>query len=64
MRSEEVNNELAGLISRLQHKVRVDPAMPLYLSRDTEDISRELILSGIEDALIGLILLHIQVRRR
>lgn len=64
MRSEELNGEIAGLIGRLQHKVRTDPKMPLYLGRDTEDNSRDLILSGIEDAILGLVMLHIQMRRR
>jgi hypothetical protein len=63
MRSEELNGEVAGLISRLQHRVRTDTKMVPVLGRDTKDQSKDLILSGIEDAILGLVMLHIQVRR-
>jgi hypothetical protein len=63
MMSSELNGEVAGLISRLQHRVTTDPKMASVLGRDTKDQSRDLILSGIEDAIIGLVMLHVQVRR-
>ena len=63
MMSSDLNGEVAGLISRLQHRVRTDPKMVPVLGRDTTDQSKDLILSGIEDAIIGLVMLHVQVRR-
>lgn len=63
MMSSDLNGEVAGLISRLQHRVRTDPKMIPVLGRDTTDQSKGLILSGIEDAIIGLVMLHVQVRR-
>ena len=64
MMSSDLNGEVAGLISRLQHRVSTDPKMGQVLQRDTEDQSKQLILSGLEDAIIGLVMLHIQIRRR
>lgn len=63
MMSSELNGEIAGLISRLQRRVTTDAKMASVLGRDTKDQSKDLILSGIEDAIIGLVMLHVQVRR-
>lgn len=63
MMSSDLNGEIAGLISRLQRRVTTEPRMAPVLQRDTKDQSRDLILSGIEDAIIGLVMLHIQTRR-
>lgn len=63
MRSEELTNELAGLISRLSHRIQRHPTYTTVLQRDTQDQSLSLTLDGIEDAICGLILLHIQLRR-
>jgi hypothetical protein len=63
VRSEELGPELAGIISRMQHRILVDPRYAQVLGRDEPSVSRDFILSGIEDAIAGLIMLHIQVRR-
>lgn len=63
MRSEELQGEIAGLISRLALRMRTDPGMARALQRDTEDHSVNITLDGIEEAIIGLVMLHIQVRR-
>ena len=64
MMSNDLAGEIAGLISRLQHRIRTDPQMPRVLGRDDEQNSTDLTLAGIEEAIIGLVMLHIQVRRR
>lgn len=63
MRSEELRPELAGIISRLEHRILTDPRYAQVLGRDTADNSTTLTLQGIEDAIVGLVMLHIQMRR-
>lgn len=63
MRSEELRPELAGIIARLEHRILTDPRYVQVLGRDEPNNSRDFILSGIEDAIAGLVMLHIQVRR-
>ena len=64
MRSEEVAGEVAGIIGRLGTRLQRDPALAQSLTRDTEENSVETALEGIEEAILGLVMLHIQVRRR
>lgn len=61
MNSDELQGEIAGILGRLSVKMRTDPMMARALLRGTQDT--ELILDGIEEAIIGLVLLHINVRR-
>lgn len=63
MRSEQLRPELAGIISRLEHRILTDPRFAQVLGRDTADNSTTLTLQGIEDAIVGLVMLHIQMRR-
>lgn len=63
MRSEELRPELAGLIARLEHRILADPRYAQVLGRDTADNSTSFTLQGIEDAIAGLVMLHIQMRR-
>lgn len=63
MESELLGNELAGIIARLNHRLRTDPKYARTMTRDTQDNSLELALEGIEDAICGLVMLHIQLRR-
>jgi hypothetical protein len=61
MQSEELNAEIATILGRLSTKIRTDPAMLRALARG--DGNDETTLAGIEEAIIGLVMLHIQVRR-
>lgn len=63
MRTDELNAEVAGLIARLSIRMRTDPELARSMNRDTPDSSVDLTLQGIEDAILGLVQLHIQVRR-
>lgn len=63
MRTEELQNELAGLINRMSLRLVRDPKYARALQRDTQDNSVDLTLDGIEDAICGLVMLHIQLRR-
>jgi hypothetical protein len=63
MRSEELRPELAGIIARLEHRILADPAYAQVLGRDDPANSQAFILDGIERAIAGLVMLHIQVRR-
>lgn len=64
MRSEEVQGEVAGIIGRLGTRLQRDPEFARALVRDTEENSVSVALDGIEEAILGLVMLHIQVRRR
>lgn len=63
MRSEQLRPELAGLIARLEHRILADPRYAQVLGRDTQDNSRAHTLAALEDAIIGLVMLHVQIRR-
>lgn len=64
MRSEEVSSELAGIIGRLRTRLNVDPSFARALALDNEAHTEQVVLEGIEQAITGLVMLHIQVRRR
>lgn len=63
MRSEELRPELAGIIARLEHRIMADPKYATVLQRDAVDNTKAFTLAGIEDAIAGLVMLHIQIRR-
>lgn len=63
MRSEELRPELAGLIARLEHRILTDPRYAQVLGRDQAENSVAFTLQGLEDAIVGLVMLHIQMRR-
>lgn len=56
MLSEDLINELGALIRRLEKRIRLDN---IYMDRDPENV----VLAGLEDAIIGLVLLHIKARQ-
>lgn len=58
---EEFQSELAGLIGRLSTKVLKDPRVTRAMAYG--DGAEELVLDGLEEAIIGLVLLHINIRR-
>lgn len=62
MRSELLVGELAGIIRRLENRIKTTPKYASLLQQDTEDAALELTLDGIEDAIAGLVLLHIHLR--
>lgn len=64
MRTEELLPELAGIIRRLEHRIQRDPKYASLLEVDTEDEAESFALDAIEDAIAGLIVLHIQLRRQ
>lgn len=64
MRSEELITELAGLIRRLERKVRTSPRLADLLDVDTEQESQQQALDALEDAIVALVVLHIQLRRK
>lgn len=57
MLSEDLIAELGALIRRLERRIRLEN---VYTDRTPEDVA----LQGIEDAIIGLVLLHIQMRKQ
>lgn len=63
MRSEVLSGELAGLIRRLQNRIEGEQQYAHLLSTDSKDQSLQHVLRGIEDAIAGLVVLHIQLRR-
>ena len=63
MRSEELNSELAGILTRMRSRILADPALAKALALDNQDHSKQVILEGIEQAILGLVMLHMQVRR-
>lgn len=63
MRSEELQAEVAGIIGRLGTRLHRDPNIARSLLRDTEENSVDTALEGIEEAILGLVMLHIQLRR-
>lgn len=63
MRSEELQAEVAGIVGRLGTRLQRDPRFAQALLRDTEENSVQTTLEGIEEAILGLVMLHIQVRQ-
>lgn len=63
MRSELLIGELAGIIRRLEINIRSNPRYASLLDVDTQDEALAHVLEGIEDAIAGLVVLHIQLRR-
>lgn len=59
--SEELNSEVAGILARLTVKMRTDPAIARAMDRN--DGGQQLVLDALEEAIVGLVLLHIQMRR-
>lgn len=56
MLSDDLVNELGSLIRRLESKIRLEP---VYVTREGDWLT----LDALENAIIGLVLLHIQLRR-
>lgn len=63
MRSELFTQELAGVIRRLESRITRDPKYARLFDVDTPDEALQHTLDGIEDAIAGLVMLHIQLRR-
>lgn len=63
MRSEVLVAELAGLIRRLERRIQTNPKYAAVLDVDTTDEALQHVLEGVEDAICGLVMLHIQLRR-
>lgn len=64
MRSEILTTELASIIRRLQHRIESTPRYAALLDVDTQDEALAHVLEGIEDAIAGLVVLHIKTRER
>lgn len=56
MLSEDLITELGSLIRRLERRVRLEN---VFMDQDPADV----VLRGIEEAIIGLVLLHIKTRQ-
>lgn len=63
MRTELLIQELAGVIRRLEGRITRDPKYARLFEVDTTDEALQHTLEGIEDAVAGLVMLHIQLRR-
>lgn len=63
MRSEVLVNELAGIVRRMEQRINRSPKYAALLEQDSTDQSLQVVLEGIEDAIAGLVMLHIQLRR-
>lgn len=64
MESEPLINELAGVIRRLERRIREDSRYVGPLEADTQDAAERFTLAGLEDAIVGLLILHIQLRQK
>lgn len=63
MRSEELSGELGALVRRMERRVRSHPMYADLLSAGTDDAELYHVLSSLEDAIVGLVLLHIRTRQ-
>lgn len=63
MRSDLLVIELGSLIRRLERRIQSHPRYAAVLEVDTTDEAVQHALEGIEDAIAGLVMLHIQLRR-
>ena len=63
MRSEQLSGELGSLIRRMEQRIRSHPMYADLLSSGTDDAELYHVLSSIEDAIVGLVLLHIRMRQ-
>lgn len=63
MNSELLAGELGGIIRRLEHRIKTTPRYAQILEQDSEDESLAQTLGALEDAICGLVMLHIQLRR-
>lgn len=61
MRTEELVPELASLVNRLEFRVKTNPKFHRLLTVDSE--AREFTIEAIEDAIVGLVILQIQLRK-
>lgn len=65
MRSDLLVSELGSIIRRLEHRIKTTPRYAAVLEDvDTQDEALQVALDGIEDAIAGLVMLHIQLRQR
>ena len=63
MRSEELSGELGSLIRRMEGRIRNHPTYADLLASGTDDAELFHVLSALEDAIVGLVLLHIKMRQ-
>ena len=63
MRSEELSGELGSLIRRMEQRIRTNPMYADLLQQGDNDAELYHVLSALEDAIVGLILLHIRTRQ-
>ncbi len=63
MRSEQLSGELGSLIRRMEQRIRSHPMYADLLSSGSDDAELYHVLSSIEDAIVGLVLLHIRMRQ-
>lgn len=61
MRSELLIGELAGIIRRLEGRILTEPTYARLLEDEDQAVAH--VLKGIEDAIAGLVVLHINIRR-
>jgi hypothetical protein len=62
--SDILLSELAGLIRRMERRISTDPKYADVLAWGSQEEAEHLVLNGLEDAIAGLALLHIQTRKR
>lgn len=63
MRSEELSGELGSLIRRMEQRIRTNPMYADLLQQGGSDAEMYHVLSALEDAIVGLVLLHIRTRQ-
>ena len=63
MRSEQLSGELGSLIRRMEGRIRSHPMYADLLSQGGNDAELYHVLSSLEDAIVGLVLLHIRTRQ-
>jgi len=63
MRSEQLSGELGSLIRRMEQRILQHPMYADLLSSGADDAELYHVLSSLEDAIVGLVLLHIRMRQ-
>lgn len=63
MRSEELTGELGSLIRRMEQRIRTHPMYSDLLAQGELDADLFHVLTALEDAIVGLVLLHIRTRQ-
>ena len=61
MRTEELVPELASLVNRLEFRIKTNPRYARLLAVENE--TKEFTIEAIEDAIAGLVILQMQLRK-